>query len=65
MLYNLPIFVLHNIVFNVLSDNKKCFFYKCPHTICTWSHIEYFLDNAPYKFIFITVWVCSGEVKVS
>ncbi len=22
--YNLPIFVLHNIVFNVLSDNKNC-----------------------------------------
>ncbi len=24
ILYNLPIFVLHNIVFNVLSDNKNC-----------------------------------------
>ncbi len=24
ILYNLPIFVLHNIVFNVLSDNKIC-----------------------------------------
>ncbi len=24
ILYNLPIFVLHNIVFNVLSDNKYC-----------------------------------------
>ncbi len=23
ILYNLPIFVLHNIVFNVLSDNKN------------------------------------------
>ncbi len=24
ILYNLSIFVLHNIVFNVLSDNKNC-----------------------------------------
>ncbi len=24
--YNLPIFVLHKIVFNVLSDNKNCYY---------------------------------------
>ncbi len=24
ILYNLPIFVLHSIVFNVVSDNKNC-----------------------------------------
>ncbi len=26
--YNLPIFVLHNIVFNVVIDNKNCCYKK-------------------------------------
>ncbi len=48
ILYNLPIFVLHNIVFNVLSDNKHCCYKKLLERWDGIQEYKYFLISDRY-----------------